>query len=136
MNILRQNTDYAIRAMLHLASVYESHEAVSARKLAESESIAEPFAAKIMQKLTRAGLVVSTMGPKGGFSLSRSPAKINLRDVIEAMQGPVTTNRCSKAINECPNKCRCPVSRIVDGLDTTINNALSSITLKKVLDDA
>lgn len=136
MNILRQNTDYAIRAMVHLGGVYESHEPVSVHRLAAAEGITEPFAAKIMQKLTRAGLLISEMGPKGGFRLSRPPAKITMRDIIEAMQGPITTNRCSRPINQCPNKKRCPVSRVVDSLDETINNALSSVTLKNVLNEA
>ena len=67
MNIFRQNTDYAIRVMLHLAAMHDKTQTVSVKTLSVAEKISEPFAAKIMQKLARAGLVESVMGVKGGF---------------------------------------------------------------------
>jgi Rrf2 family protein len=73
MNVLRQNTDYALRVMVNLAGSYD-RQLVPARLLADQEDISYQFASKILQQLHSAGLVDSRMGPKGGFSLSKPPA--------------------------------------------------------------
>ncbi|MBN1456281.1 MAG: Rrf2 family transcriptional regulator, partial [Sedimentisphaerales bacterium] len=62
MNIVKQNTDYALRAMIDLAGHYKGKTAVSVRELAGREDISYQFACKILQKLQRAGLVKSSMG--------------------------------------------------------------------------
>ena len=132
MNILKQHTDYALRVMVNLAGRF-GQPAVSTRDLAKSEDISSQFTAKILQKLHNAGLLESTMGPKGGFELSRPPEKITLRQIIEAVQGPVTTNKCSVAINTCSCKPKCPIAETVDALDTKIGIWLEEITLKSLL---
>ena len=132
VNILKQNTDYALRIMVNLAERF-GQAAVSTKVLAESEEIPSQFAAKILQKLHNAGLLKSTMGPKGGFELSRAPEKITLKEVIEAVQGSITANKCSHAINSCPRKPRCQIAGAVDALDTKIGTWLEEITLKSLL---
>ena len=93
MNILRQNTDYALRAMANLAGRYGSG-SVSTRRISDEEGISYEFTAKIMQNLHAAGLVTSTMGPKGGFSLAKAPDEITLLEVVSALQGEVCVNKC------------------------------------------
>ena len=132
MNILKQNTDYALRIMVNLAGRF-GQPAVSTKILAESEDISSQFTAKILQKLHNAGLLESTMGPKGGFESSRPPEKITLKQIIEAVQGPVTTNKCSKAIDTCPRKPKCSIAETVDALDIKIGTWLKEITLKNLL---
>ena len=132
MNLLKQNTDYALRVMLNLAGRF-GQPAVPTKILAESEGISNQFTAKILQKLHNAGLLESTMGPKGGFELSRVPEKITLREIVEAVQGPVTVNKCSIAINTCPRKSKCPIAETVDALDTKIGTWLEKVTLKSLL---
>ena len=109
MDIVRRNTDYALRAMAHLAKNYGG-ELISTRVIAEREDISYQLACKLMQKMNDAGLVTSTMGPKGGFTLSKEPSKINLLEIIEAVQGQVTVNRCLAEEDACPRKDLCPLS--------------------------
>jgi len=132
MNILRQNTDYALRAMVNLARNYDN-EAVSARVLAEQEDVSYQFACKILQQLHNAKLVESRMGPKGGFALSRPPEEIELLKVIEAIQGPIKVNKCLLGTNSCPRRPQCAVSGRLVELQEYIEGYLRGITLAEFL---
>ncbi|MHC4574564.1 MAG: RrF2 family transcriptional regulator [Planctomycetota bacterium] len=132
MNILRQNTDYALRVMVNLARNY-NNAAVSARQLAEQEDISYQFACKILQQLHKGKLVDSRMGPKGGFSLSRPPGKIELLKVVEAIQGPVKINKCLLGTNSCPRRPKCAVSGKLAELQEYIDSYLRGITLAEFL---
>jgi Rrf2 family iron-sulfur cluster assembly transcriptional regulator len=132
MNILRQNTDYALRVMVNLARNYDN-QAVSARILARQEDISYQFACKILQQLHKAGLIDSRMGPKGGFSLSKPPARIELLNVIEAIQGPVKLNKCLLGAKTCPRRPKCAVSGKLAQLQEHIEDYLRGITLAEFL---
>jgi len=131
MDILRRNTDYALRAMVHLAVNYGG-EKISTRVIAEQEDISYKLACKLMQKLHDAGLVESSMGPKGGFSLSREPAKINLLEIIEAIQGPIIVNRCLREDEQCPRQKTCPLSPGLSVLQNKITDYLSGVNLDEI----
>ena len=132
MDILRRNTDYALRAIVNLAKRYGDG-AVSTRTIADDEDVPYQLACKLMQKLHKNRLVESCMGPKGGFRLSRSPSKINVLEVIEAIQGAPTLNKCLLGVDTCPRKPTCPVSRKLAELQVYMNRYLSSITLSELV---
>ncbi len=128
MDIVRRNTDYALRAMAHLAKNYGG-DSISTRVIAEREDISYQLACKLMQKMNDAGLVSSTMGPKGGFVLSKDPSKINLLEIIQAVQGPLSVNKCLAEEDKCPRKELCPLTDKMKELQDYIVNFLSDATL-------
>jgi len=133
MDIVRRNTDYALRAMVNLTAHY-GNEPVSTRTIAVEEDISYQLACKLMQKLQNARLVKSCMGPKGGFVLAREPSRISLLEVIEAIQGPVSVNRCLLENNACPRRADCLISIKLESLQEYIENFLKDVTLAKVLE--
>jgi Rrf2 family protein len=132
MDILRRNTDYALRAMLNLAKHWQQ-EAVSTQELASREDISYQLACKLLQKLHKVRLVESCMGPKGGFKLSKKPAGITLLDVIEAIQGPIKLNRCLLDKYVCNKEYNCPVHKKLAELQGYILDYLSKNTLQDLL---
>ncbi len=92
MEITRQ-ADYAVRAMIHVASL-PSDSRVSTAAISEAQSIPLPFLTKVIAHLVRAGLVTTNRGMGGGVSIARAPEEITLLDVLEAVEGPITLNRC------------------------------------------
>jgi Rrf2 family protein len=95
MQITRE-TDYAIRCVDYLSDKWGSVTMVD--EIAKGKCVPKSFLAKILQKLTKASIVKSYRGVKGGFELARPPKEITLLEVIEAIQGPVAMNVC--AVNE------------------------------------
>ncbi len=132
MDIIRRNTDYALRAMVNLAGHY-GEDAVSTRDISQSEDISYQLTCKLMQKLNNAGLVKSSMGPNGGFVLSRTPTKINLAEIIDAIQGPLSLSRCLLGENVCPRQSSCPITLKLSKLQKNIGDYLQSITLDELL---
>jgi Rrf2 family protein len=73
------------------------------------------------------------MGPSGGFALSRKPAKINLAEIIVAIQGPLSLSRCLLGDNVCPKQNRCPITTKLTKLQKNISDYLQSVTLDELL---
>ena len=128
MDILRRNTDYALRLAVNLAKHY-GEDSLSTRVLAENEDVSYQLACKLMQKLHAAGLVESNMGPKGGFRLSRSPDEVAILDVIEAVQGPLRLNRCLLNDEVCSRQAVCPVRAKMQELQGQMDQYLGGVTL-------
>jgi len=82
-----QTVEYALRAMVQLAS--EAPEACTTQSIAESTRVPGAYLAKVLQSLRRAGLISSRRGVGGGVRLARPPKKINLLEVINAVE-PLT----------------------------------------------
>jgi len=75
---------------------------MSIKELSEMISVSEPHAAKVFQRLVKAGLVNSTRGPGGGVELSIPPSKISLCDIYEAIEGKPSHDYCLINRQACP----------------------------------
>jgi len=132
MDVIRRNTDYAVRLVVHLAKHY-GNEPISTRSAAAEEYVPYQLACKLMQKLNNAKLVKSCMGPKGGFVLAAEPAKISLLDVVEVIQGPINMNRCLLREDTCPKRTTCAVKGKLAILQKNINSGLAGIMLDELV---
>ncbi|MFA5292552.1 MAG: Rrf2 family transcriptional regulator [Phycisphaerae bacterium] len=132
MDVIRRNTDYALRLVVGLVENYGG-QPISARQLAKNQDVSETLACKLLQKLSSAKLVKSSMGATGGFELAKEPAKINLYQVIRAIQGEVCLNQCVLDPKSCPKKPKCAVSKKLASLQKYIEASLKDTTLDKLL---
>ena len=104
---LTRAADYAVRVMIHLAKTPRSTR-VSLPVLASATGAPESFLSKVLQSLTRARLVTSQRGPAGGFQMSAPGRKASMREVIEAIDGPMNLNVCLGDDQACPRRLWCP----------------------------
>src|SRR5690242_21416085 len=81
---LTKKADYGLIALRHLAVGGRTGTA-SAKEIADAYGIPLPLLAKILQKLTKTGLLVSVSGSSGGYKLARRPEKISALEVIHAI---------------------------------------------------
>jgi len=110
MELVRQDTDYALRALIHLAPARDE-ERVSAPSLAKAQQIPLSFCHKILRKLVAAGFIASRPGRSGGFVLARRPSSVRLVDVVTTIQGPIAVTHCMMQVDPCPRRSDCPASR-------------------------
>lgn len=108
---LTRAADYAARVMIHMAGL-PAGTIVRLRTLATAVDVPESFLAKVLQTLTRAGLVISRRGPDGGFELVPSGMQATLLDVIDAIEGPVQLNSCLGESGCCERRDWCPAHSI------------------------
>lgn len=127
MDIVRRNTDYAVRLVVHLAREYGKGP-VSTKVAARQEGVSYPLACKLMQRLHGSKLIDSCMGPKGGFSLARAPSQVTLLEVVEAIQGPISVNRCLLSSDVCARQADCAVRAKLVGIQENILSSLAGIT--------
>jgi len=107
-----RKVDYALRAAIHLASDEHRGKACSVAEIAERERIPRQFLEKIIRELIRRGLVRSQRGPHGGYALARPAEEVTFRDIIEAVEGPISLNVCVGEHAECFLLGACGMNRV------------------------
>ncbi len=132
MDILRRNTDYGLRIMVNLAK-HLGGKSLSARQLASQGKFSYDLGCKILQKLHKVGLVQSSMGPKGGFSLSREPSEISLMEIVKVLQGGIRLNRCLLGGDGCELQGECEISEKLAHLQQYMNQYLGGISLAEIV---
>lgn len=110
MQITRQ-ADYAVRAVLHVAQLKEN-ERLATSVIAEEENIPLPFLAKIVSQLSVKGILDAMRGASGGVRLARPASEISLLEVIEAIDGEISLNRCVLNEEACTSTATCPVHEV------------------------
>ena len=100
--------EYGIRAILYVATRPDT-DPILVRDIARDLQIPSPFLAKIVQTLTRGGVLNSQKGPGGGVNLARSAEEITLLQVVETIDGLNLTQACVMGIPECGDEAPCPL---------------------------
>jgi len=106
--IITRATEYAIRAVLHMACQSQG-EIIFKKDICRAQEITPAFLTKILQPLIKAGIVGSQRGVGGGFYLAKPPAEITLFDIVKTQEGPVYLNQCLIKEGNCGREFFCPV---------------------------
>jgi Rrf2 family protein len=129
---LSKKADYALIAMKHLAQKTSGAPSTSAREIAEQYDIPIELMAKVLQRLVRTRLLVSTQGTRGGYTLGRPARAISVADVIEAIDGPVTVTACSTEKNDCEQYSKCSIRDPLWQIRERIAAALGTVTIAEM----
>jgi Rrf2 family protein len=127
---LTRAADYAIRVMIYLAGLGPGARA-SNSELATASECPKQFLPKVLQPLTRAGLVISHRGSGGGFELAPEHGDATMLEIIEAVQGPIHLNLCLQSEDACQQQPWCPAYKIW----VEAQNALTAVLRKADIRD-
>ncbi len=131
---LTKRADYGMIALRHLA-VRASTGTATAREIAEAYHIPPPLLAKVLQRLTRAGMLQSVPGTNGGYRLARDPHSITALEVIGALDGPVRLTTCLPARGACDQAPNCTVREPLYRIHQSIIDLLGGITISEMSAD-
>lgn len=123
-------TQYAIRAMTHLARMVER--SATAAEIAQAEGIPAKYLEGILSRLTVTGLIESERGKNGGYRITMDPGSISMLSIVEAMDGTVKPVACVDTADSCVFGEGCRPRKFWTGLKEAIDAYLAERTLKDV----
>jgi Rrf2 family protein len=119
---------YGVRMMLELALNYGKGPTYL-REVAEKEDISEKYLSQLALALKSANLISSERGMKGGYVLKRSPEEINLREIVEALEGKLNLVPCLNNPAVCNRVSLCVTREVWKKVDQAVIVTLEKITL-------
>ena len=125
---LSRSSDYALRALLHLASL-PSGDPVSGSVIATATGVGESFLLKILRQLVRARLIKAQPGVHGGFRLNLPADQISMLRVIEAVDGPLDSGTCLQSDWDCSHQSWCGIQQVLADLHRHASVVLGSTTI-------
>ena len=131
---LTKKADYGLISLKYLA-LNSARGAASAKELAEAFRIPVPVLSKVLQKLVRAGFLVSEQGTNGGYRLARPASEITTLEVIRAIDGPIILTTCFTPQGACELTSQCSVREPLRRVHEGILNLLDSITISDLSSD-
>ncbi|MFQ5877509.1 MAG: RrF2 family transcriptional regulator [Acidobacteriota bacterium] len=129
---LTRGVEYGIEGILYLAR-HGRDEPALIREISRATAIPETFLSKIFQKLATKGLIRSRRGFRGGFRLARPARRITLREIVEALQGPIEFHRCLDHLRARGRRHRCHVRRVFSRVQRRVASILEQTTLEDML---
>ncbi|MEN8907573.1 MAG: Rrf2 family transcriptional regulator [Clostridiales bacterium] len=131
---ITQEGDYALRVVLYLCKE-NMNEPKKSKIISEHEKIPLRFLLKLFRKLNKAGIIKSFRGAEGGYSIAKSPDKITLKDIIEAIDGPIFINRCIYDADFCNlNRTNtCDIHHALLKIQKRLVEDLENITIDNVI---
>jgi Rrf2 family cysteine metabolism transcriptional repressor len=127
-------TTYGIRAMIRLARRW-GQGATPLSYISESEKISLGYLERLFSKLMEVKLVISEKGASGGYKLSKSPDRINMYDIVSALEGKMSLFHCISKEKEksCRRECECGASAVLVKVQKAIRDTLRKIRLSELL---
>ena len=133
---LSAQEEYGLRCLLQLARAARDGESLTLSQIAGQEGISSANAGKLMWILTKAGLVQSTRGTKGGYVLAQPADEIRLNQVIRVLEGEPAESHCKSyagVLDACIHTGDCGIRPVIVELHQIVDNALAEITLSQLL---
>ncbi len=131
---LSKKVEYGLIAIRHIAT-QRTNDVVTAKEIAAIYRIPYELLAKVLQRLAKAGLLVSIQGLHGGYTLARRPEEIPVADIIHAIEG--TTPTIAQCMTEGASSCEvyttCTIKSPLTKVQANIERAFSSMTLSEIV---
>lgn len=132
---LSRRADYAVRIMIELGLQGEGT-AIPTRQISRRTGVPKAFLHKITADLAKANLVRTYPGLSGGVALSQPLPMVNMRQIVEATDGPICLNLCLVKPHECPLDQICSAHNTWGRIQLLITQELEAATLQKLVDEA
>lgn len=137
--LISQKSEYGLKALTDIA-MNKGVGLVNRADIAVRQQIPLPYLTQVLRALVNGGLLKSTRGPAGGYTLSRDPGQITLLDVVTLLQGPVSPASCAGAGGESSEHCSrfdgCGLVDVWSRLKSVNEDVLGQTTLTDIMDSS
>ena len=132
---LSKSFGYALRGILYVATMQDEKRKIQVDEIANTLSIPKHFLGKIMQQVVRAGLLKSTKGPSGGFSITNETLNSPLIDLIKITGGMDQFSFCVLKLKHCDGSNPCPLHDEMDKIKTNFLAVFTKTTIGDLVKD-
>lgn len=129
MAIFSKTCEYGLRAVLFIAQATETGTKVGVKEIAKNINSPVAFLAKILQSLSKKGLIKSVKGPNGGFYIPEEASEMSLATVVLAIDGDNLFSSCAMGLRACSSKAPCPLHNEFSGIRNKITQMLKKTTV-------
>lgn len=133
--IFSKSFGYALRGVLYVAIMRDEKRYVQVEEVASKLAVPRHFMGKIMKKLAKEKILVSTKGPSGGFIINEHTLQIPLICLIEIIDGVAIFDSCALRAKECNSLNPCPMHFQLEGLKHKLKSILSETTIGDLLEE-
>ena len=127
---------YGIMASIDLA-IQNGNVPIQSKAIARRQGIPVRFLEQVLHAMKQAGLVESVRGAQGGYALAKTPSELSLAEIVEALDGPLTTPKQPATLHRRASG-RTPFDSLICDIWARVRQAelgvLSSVTLKDLVD--
>jgi Rrf2 family iron-sulfur cluster assembly transcriptional regulator len=124
---------YALRGVLYVALMSDEKKRVQIDEIAEKLSVPKHFLGKIMNRIVKAGILDSTKGPYGGFSMNQSTLQTSILKVFEVTDGKERYTTCALSMRDCNADYPCPLHKHNEKLREDFKNRFSVTTINDLV---
>jgi Rrf2 family protein len=125
---------YGVRLMLDLALHY-GEGPILLKDIAERQEISEKYLWQLIPPLKQAGLILSTRGAHGGYTLTKPPVQITLKEIVITVEGPMCLVECVDNSSSCPRADTCVARDVWGEISAKILQSLESVTLESMVEN-
>ena len=125
---ISRRVDYGLRAVIYLSG-QKPNACCSIAEISRHQGVPRKFLEKIVQDLTRKGLIKSKKGSCGGYALARAPEAITFYEVIEAIEGPIAVNTCMDGHLSCDQLPRCTMIGVWSEVQRKVTEIFTQTTI-------
>jgi len=124
---------YGMRAMLALAREH-GRGSMFLKDIAEQERLPATYMEQLMVPLRKANIVLAVRGARGGYTLARHPSEITVKELLEALEGPLSLSDCPGGSGCCGHPERCILENLWSEASAAMIKVFQDATLGSLLE--
>jgi Rrf2 family protein len=133
--IFSKSFGYALRGVLYVAMMNDEKKRIQIDEISERLSVPKHFLGKILNRIVKAGILNSTKGPYGGFSVNQNTLSTSVIRLFEITDGKEKLTNCALSLRNCNAEHPCPLHLQTELLRNDFSNSFSMITVYDLLND-
>lgn len=107
--MLSKSCEYALRSIVFIAHNASFESKIGIKEIAKELDLPTPYLGKILQQLSKSGIIQSIKGPHGGFYLDEEAKKVKVIEIINVVDGLDFFTKCALGLHQCSDDHPCPL---------------------------